>query len=207
MIIPGAIKNRDEQNFLFDLAMAQRSEKAVAIWIDNQNAFKKVMIANEKGYDILCQKENGVLKKIEVKRDFWVDRYEDGVNSRKATNNICVEIWSNFKCGNPGWIHYSDSDYIYYVGNENIYILDTRKLKFLTNSLVNYGEANKTEPTLKAHVNTNVAKIQYTAHYNGNFKVRSVLIKKDWLIKNQCIVRVIGTDISKFNQIANKFQI
>ena len=61
MIIPGAIKNRDEQNFLFDLAMAQRSEKAVAIWIDNQNAFKKVMIANEKGYDILCQKENGVL--------------------------------------------------------------------------------------------------------------------------------------------------
>ena len=202
-----AIKNRTAQNFQSDLLMAQRSEKAVAIWIDNQNAFKKVTIANEKGYDILCHTFDNRQKKIEVKRDFWVDKYQDGRKDRKATNNICVEIWSNFNCGNPGWIHYSDSHYIYYVGNENIYILDTVLLKKLTDSIVNYGEFNRVEPSLKDGVDESIAKIQYTAHYNGNFKVRSVLIKTHWLIEKKCIVKVIDREKSLFNNIASHYQI
>lgn len=202
-----AIKNRDKQDFKSDLMMAQQAERALVIWMDNQNAYERVQIVNEKGYDILCTKKDKTLRRIEVKRDFWVDKYQDGEKNRKATDNICIEIWSNFSCGNPGWIHYSDSHYIFYIGNENIYVLDTMKLKALTDSIVNYGEANRIEPTLKEHVDSNKAKIQYTAHYNGNFKVRSVLVKKQWLKELGCIVKVIGREVSKFNLIAESYQI
>ena len=205
--INGAIKNRETQDFKSDLMMAQKSEKALAIWMDNQNVYKRVQIANQKGYDILCTKNDNSIRKIEVKRDFWVDKYQNGEVSRRATDNICVEIWSNFPRGNPGWIHYSDSNYIFYIGNEYIYVLDTVKLKKVTDGIVNYGEANRVEPTLKARVNTTNAKIQYTAHRNGNFKVRSVLIKKQWLYKLGCIIRVINREKSNFNKIAMPYQI
>lgn len=202
-----AIKNRKEQDFKSDIVMAQNSERALAIWMDSQNAYKKVQIANQKGFDILCTKKDNTIRKMEVKRDFWVDKYQGGEKSRQATDNICVEIWSNFNRGNPGWIHYSDSHYIFYIGNENIYILNTVKLKNITDSIVNYGEANRIEPTLKENVNPNNAKIQYTAHYNGNYKVRSVLIKKQWLVQLGCIIKIINRESSGFNEIANKFQI
>lgn len=202
-----AIKNRDKQDFKADLQMAQQAEKALAIWMDSQKAYEKVQIVNQKGFDILCTKKDNSYRKIEVKRDFWVDKYQDGQKGRKATDNICVEIWSNFEVGNPGWIHYSDSNYIFYIGNENIYVLDTMKLKKITDSIVEYGTFNKIEPKLKPNVNSEIAKMQYTAHYNGNFKVRSVLIKKQWLLELGCIVRVIDRDKSRFNLIAMKYQI
>ena len=202
-----AIKNREEQDFKADLQMAQQAEIALATWLEKQNVYTKVQIVNKKGYDILCRKKDGSYRKIEVKRDFWVDKYESEDTKRRATDNICIEIWSNFSCGNPGWIHYSDSNHIFYIGNENIYILDTVKLKQITDSLVDYGEANRIEPKLKKNVNTKLAKIQYTAHYNGNFKVRSVLVKKQLLIKLGCILRVINRDISHFNKIAKHYQI
>lgn len=202
-----AIKNREEQDFKADLQMAQQVEIALAIWLEKQNVYTKVQVVNEKGYDILCRKKDGSYRKIEVKRDFWVDKYESDDTKRKATDNICVEIWSNFNYGNPGWIHYSDSNCIFYIGNENIYILDTKKLKQITDSLVDYGEANRIEPKLKKSVNNKLAKIQYTAHYNGNFKVRSVLIKKQLLIELGCVLRIIGRDVSNFNDIAKLYQI
>lgn len=205
--VDNAIKNRDKQDFKSDLLMAQQCERALAIWMDSQKAYKKVQIVNQKGYDILCTKKDNSIRKIEVKRDFWVDKYQDSDKNRKATNNICVEIWSNFTCGNPGWIHYSDSHYIFYIGNENIYILDTKKLKQITDSIVNYGEANKVEPSLKKHVDPRKAKIQYTAHYNGNYKVRSVLIKKEWLLEMGCLVMTIGREVSNFDKIARRFAV
>lgn len=205
--VSDAIKNREKQDFKADLVMAQQAEKALAIWLDNQNIYKKVQIVNQKGYDILCQKKDESFRKIEVKRDFWIDKYCSDNSNRKATDNICVEIWSNFACGNPGWIHYSDSNYIFYIGNENIYILDTVKLKNITDSIVDYGQANRVEPKLKPNVSDKVAKIQYTAHYNGNFKVRSVLIKKQWLINLGCLIRVIGREKSNFNKIASHYHI
>lgn len=207
MIVSEAIKNRNEQDFMSDLKLAQRVEEALCIWLDKQNAYKKVTRVNQKGYDILCQTKDNNFKKMEVKRDFWVDKFEHVSDGRKATNNICVEIWSNFNCGNPGWIKYSDSNYIFYIGNENIYILDTVRLRELTDILIDYGIPNKQEPILKKDIYKSIAKMQYTAHHNGNYKVRSVLIKKDWLLKQGCIVKVIGRDISQFNKIASRYKI
>lgn len=190
-----------------DLELSQRAEKAIAKWLGIKKKYTNISIVNEKGHDIVCTTKDNSIKKIEVKRDFWIDKYEDDFKSRKATNNICVEIWSNFIYGNPGWINYSDADYIFYLGNENLYILDTTKLKIITDMIVNYGEAKKTEPSLKKGVNKNLAKVQYTAHHNGNFRVRNVLINKNWLEHNGVILKTINRSTSNFNKIAFEFNI
>ena len=35
-----AIKNRNKQDFKSDLMMAQQAERALVIWMDNQNAYE-----------------------------------------------------------------------------------------------------------------------------------------------------------------------
>lgn len=202
-----AIKNRTSQDFKNDLYIAQRAEKAVSAWIDTQNAYEKVIGVNEKGYDILCYTKDSKIKKVEVKRDFWIDKYKHSEKGRKATNNICIEVWSNFPAGNPGWIFYSDSDFIYYVGNENIYILSTSRLKVITSRLINIGQAKVIEPTLKEGVPDKIAKMSYSAHFNGNYKVRNLLVNKDWLSHTGCILRIIDREQSGFNKIAAVYEI
>lgn len=206
MSMQGIYKQRKQQDFRADLTVAQKVERATAMWLHNNNYYKKVKIVNEKGHDILCLTKNNKLKKLEVKRDSWVDKYEDNRRSRNATDNICIEVWSNFRAGNKGWAYYSDADLMLYIGNENIYIIDMKMLKRFTEFTVNPGKFGQAEPRFKMNISSKHGHFT-AAHNNGNLDVRNVLFNKNLLIDKKVIVKILDREECGFNMIAKQYNI
>lgn len=198
------IKDRRTQNFLNDLSEARKAEWAVAEWIDKCKKYDLVKIVNQKGYDIECLKcdeEKDRVEKIEVKRDYYTDNLPQ---KRRGTNNICVELWSNFDAGNPGWVKYTDSDWIYYLSNIYLYIINTVSLKKFANLCVDYGKSPDIEPCL-TQFGKKCMVSQTLAPKNGNFKVRNLLVNKEVLIRNKCIVGVLDREECGINKVAHKY--
>lgn len=206
MNMQGIYKERVKQNFMEDLTVAQKVERAVALWLHNNDYYNNVTIVNEKGHDLLCETKKGKPLKIEVKRDSWVDKYEDNRRSRNATDNICVEVWSNFRVGNPGWAYYSDADLLFFIGNENIYIIHMERLQKFTRYVVDEGVFGQAEPSFKVDI---PRKIGYftPAHRNGNLDVRNVLFNKHVLIDKKVILKVLKRSECGFDLVAKQYNI
>lgn len=206
MTMQGIYKSREKQDFKADLTMAQKVERATAMWLHDNNYYKKVKLVNQKGYDISCITKDNNFRKIEVKRDSWVDKYQDDKRSRKATNNICIEVWSNFRVGNKGWAYYSDADLMLYIGNEYIYVINMPRLKKFTEYVVNEGVFGQAEPSFKFNVPRDYGYFT-PAHHNGNLDVRNVLFNKDLLIEKKIIVKVLDREECGFNISAKPYNI
>lgn len=193
------IKNRTEQNFKSDLAYSRKAELALCEWLSKLNIFTEIKNVNEKGHDIECIKKN-TKQYIEVKRDFWTDN----LCKRKGTNNICIELWSDFKIGHAGWIQYTDSQNIFYLSNRYLYILDTNRLKKFTNCVVNIGIPNKIEPKiLISGLNMKIT----DAKRNGNLNVKNLIVNKNILIKDRCITNIIERNNNLLDTIVTKYSI
>lgn len=207
MTMQGVYKERETQNFMADLTMAQRVERATCLWLHNNDYYKKVKLVNQKGYDVACLTHKDEFRKIEIKRDSYVDAYiEDGKVKRRATNNICVEIWSNFKVGNEGWISYSDADLMLYIGNKNIYVIHMERLRQFTQFFINKGKPLVEEPNFKMDMPFGYGFLT-PAHKNGNLDVRNVMFNKELLIKKKVILKVLDREECKFNISAKPFNI
>jgi len=80
-----------------------------------------------KGHDIVVRRWG---KKVEVKTDTYT----------ALNNRVACEWWSNEAAGKPGWLRYSDADYLVYVYGKQAYVFLMRQLRKRITDIINqYG--------------------------------------------------------------------
>lgn len=115
------------QDFKKDLAYGQQFEE---IFLKELKALgRKPVIVNKKGHDIKDEQYT-----YEVKADTYTEN----------NGNIAIELISNKTIGSPGWIYYTDADWlIYFVSKKTFYMFKMLDLKiFVDNTKTLFEEKN-----------------------------------------------------------------
>ena len=108
-----------------------------------RNGYEVEDLQNNRDY---YKKDIDLLIKDKEDRDIYVEVKTDFYDYKK---NVCVETISNINTNKPGWIHYTEAEYIiYYLVNfSEIYVIKTEDLKELITT--NDYEKKYTETTDK----------------------------------------------------------
>jgi len=111
------------QNFQADVRIGLKAELEFKRYLESQGKLVVHVKGWWKWWDLAVL--DFPMITYEVKNDSWT----------KNTGNMCIELWSHKKLGNPGWIKYTKADWIIYFISEKEYLkIKTSKIREYINN-------------------------------------------------------------------------